>query len=95
MGADQPHNTQRCVELGTASALDVVTFTPEDACRTVVTMLDEVSHRQAARRIQAEINTLPEPAQALGLMAALAEPTRTTRLGSHTRVCKAIGVTGL
>jgi UDP:flavonoid glycosyltransferase YjiC (YdhE family) len=71
MGADQPHNTKRCVELGTALELDPVTFTPESAANTVATLLYEDSYRLAAQRIQDEINALPEPAQALGLIEAL------------------------
>lgn len=70
-GADQPYNTRRCVELGTALELDPVTFTPEGAARAVATMLHEDSYRRAAQRIQDEINALPEPAQALGLIEAL------------------------
>ncbi|HTJ66870.1 MAG TPA: glycosyltransferase [Actinospica sp.] len=72
MGADQPHNTGRCVELGTALELDPVTFTPDAAARAVTTLLHEATYRQAAQRIQAEINTLPEPADALPLIEALA-----------------------
>ncbi|MFY1683650.1 glycosyltransferase [Micromonospora sp. WMMD730] len=72
MGADQPHNTRRCVELGTALELDPVMFTPEDAARAAATMLREDSYRLAAQRIQDEINALPEPAQALDLIEALA-----------------------
>lgn len=71
MGADQPHNARRCVELGTAVALDPVTFTPEDVARTVATMLRDGSFRRAAQGIQDEINTLPEPAQALRLVEAV------------------------
>lgn len=72
MGADQPHNTGRCVELGTALELDPVTFTPDAAAHAVTTLLHDATYRQAAQRIQAEINTLPEPADALPLIEALA-----------------------
>lgn len=71
MGADQPYNTRRCLELGTALELDPVTFTPEDAARTVSTVLGEGSYRLAAQRIKDEIDALPEPAQALSLIEAL------------------------
>ena len=71
MGADQPHNTWRCVELGTAVELDPVTFTPEDAARAVAKVLGEDSYRLAAQRIQDEINALPEPVDALRLIEAL------------------------
>lgn len=72
MGADQPYNARRCVELGTALELDPVTFTPESAARAVATMLNEESYRRAAQRVQDEINELPEPAQAIDLIEALA-----------------------
>ncbi|MEU8816565.1 glycosyltransferase [Actinoplanes sp. NPDC048796] len=72
MGADQPHNTRRCVELGTALELDPVTFTPQDAARAAATLLHEDSYRLAAQQIQDEINALPLPAQALGMIEALA-----------------------
>jgi UDP:flavonoid glycosyltransferase YjiC (YdhE family) len=72
MGADQPYNTHRCIELGTALTLDPVTFTPKDAAGTVAAILREDSYRIAARRIQDEINALPGPAQALGLIEAFA-----------------------
>jgi MGT family glycosyltransferase len=71
MGADQPQNTWRCVELGTALELDPVTFTPEEAARAVGRVLGEDSYRVAAQRIQDEINALPEPAEALRLIEAL------------------------
>lgn len=71
MGADQPHNTRRCVELGTAVELDPVAFTAEDAKRAVTTLLSEESYGAAARQLQDEINGLPEPADALPLIEAL------------------------
>ncbi|MBR7826575.1 glycosyltransferase family 1 protein [Actinospica sp. MGRD01-02] len=76
MGADQPHNTRRCVELGTAVELDPVAFRAEDAARAVTSLLSDTSYTAAARRIQDEINGLPEPAEALPLMEALAQRTR-------------------
>lgn len=72
MGADQPHNAQRCVELGTALELDPVTFTREQAAHAVATMLQEGSYRLAAQRIQDEINALPGPEQAVELIETLA-----------------------
>lgn len=71
MGADQPQNTWRCVELGTALELDPVTFTPEEAASTVGKVLGEDSYRLAAQRMQDETNALPGPAEALRLIEAL------------------------
>jgi hypothetical protein len=71
MGADQPHNTRRCVELGTAVELDPVAFRAEDAALAVTALLRDTSYAAAARRIQDEIDSLPEPAEVLPLIEAL------------------------
>jgi UDP:flavonoid glycosyltransferase YjiC (YdhE family) len=59
MGADQPHNAQRCVALGLGEALDPVTVTPAEVSETVHTVLTDPSYRAAAGRLQQEINALP------------------------------------
>ncbi len=74
IGADQPHNSQRCVELGTARELDPMTFTPQDVAEAVTEMAGTVAgapYRAAARRIQAEINGLPGPEQVTALLECL------------------------
>jgi len=71
MGADQPHNAQRCVDLGTALLLDPVSATPDEVRAAVSTVLAEPSYRLAAERVQAEINALPGPEQTIPLLERL------------------------
>lgn len=74
LGADQPHNSRRCVELGTALELDPMTFTPRDAAEAITAMTDAsigAPYRSAARRMQAEINALPGPERAVELLERL------------------------
>jgi UDP:flavonoid glycosyltransferase YjiC (YdhE family) len=72
MGADQPHNARRCVELGTAWLLDPVSATPDEVRATISAMLADPSHRLAAAQIQAEINVLPSVEQTIPLLERLA-----------------------
>lgn len=71
MGADQPHNAQRCVELGTARVLDSVTVTPDEVRTAVSAVLADPGYRRAAERIQAEISSLPGPEQTVPLLERL------------------------
>jgi UDP:flavonoid glycosyltransferase YjiC (YdhE family) len=74
LGADQPHNSRRCVELGTARELDPMALTPQDVADAVTEMTDASAgapYRAAARRIQAEINALPGPDRAIALVEGL------------------------
>ncbi|MDH6128771.1 glycosyltransferase [Kitasatospora sp. GP82] len=71
LGADQPYNAQRCVELGTAQVLDPVTVTPDEVRTTVSAVLADQSYRRAAERIRDEINDLPGPEQTIPLLEAL------------------------
>jgi UDP:flavonoid glycosyltransferase YjiC (YdhE family) len=58
MGADQPHNAERCVELGIGQLLDPVTVTPEQVREAAQAVLDNHAYRAAAEGIRDEINTL-------------------------------------
>ena len=71
MGADQPHNAQRCVDLGTSLALDPVNATAQDVREAVSAVLAEPGYRLAAGRIQDEINALPGVEQTVGLLEQL------------------------
>ncbi|MGY0234433.1 glycosyltransferase [Longispora urticae] len=71
MGADQPHNAARCVELGVGRAIDPVTATPDDVRDTVSAVLADPAHRLAAARIQAEIGTLPGVAATVAALERL------------------------
>jgi UDP:flavonoid glycosyltransferase YjiC (YdhE family) len=65
MGADQPLNAARCSELGLAVTLDPVSATPDDVCAAVTAVVGDPSYKHAAERMRAEIEALPEPAQAV------------------------------
>uniref|UniRef100_A0AAU2W1A6 Glycosyltransferase n=1 Tax=Streptomyces sp. NBC_00008 TaxID=2903610 RepID=A0AAU2W1A6_9ACTN len=71
LGADQPYNARRCVELGTARVLDPVTVTSEEVRTTVSAVLADVACRRAAERIGEEISALPGPEQTIPLLEGL------------------------
>jgi UDP:flavonoid glycosyltransferase YjiC (YdhE family) len=71
MGADQPHNAARCVDLGIARVLDALEATPEDVRAAVAAVLEEPGYRRQAERMRDEIAGLPEPASALPLLERL------------------------
>ena len=74
LAADQPHNADRCVALGTARQLDPMTFTPQDVADAIMELTDRVTgvpFRRAARQLQTEINALPSPEQAVILIEQL------------------------
>jgi UDP:flavonoid glycosyltransferase YjiC (YdhE family) len=71
MGADQPLNAARCVELGAARMLDPVAATPYLVRDTVAAVLADPTYRRAAECVQAEIAALPEPTSAVALLERL------------------------
>ncbi|GIG55753.1 glycosyl transferase [Longispora fulva] len=71
MGADQPHNAARCVELGVGRALDPITVTPDEVRQAVSAVLAEPGYRRAAARIQTEISTLPPVAATVAALERL------------------------
>lgn len=73
MGADQPWNADRCVDLGVGRALDAVTASPLDVRDAVGAVLDDPSYRAAAEAVRAEVASLPGPeaaAEELELLVA-------------------------
>ncbi|HEY1015360.1 MAG TPA: glycosyltransferase [Herpetosiphonaceae bacterium] len=76
MGADQPHNADRCVVLGVAVALDPVAATPAEVAAAVSAVLDDPSYRRRARLLRAEIAALPGPEHAVALLERLAAERR-------------------
>ncbi|WP_202869684.1 glycosyltransferase [Kribbella caucasensis] len=50
LGADQPHNAQRCVELGLGQMHDAATVTPDEVAATVSAVLADQNYRHAAER---------------------------------------------
>jgi UDP:flavonoid glycosyltransferase YjiC (YdhE family) len=71
MGADQPLNADRCVDLGVGRALDAVTSTPADIAHAVADVLSDPSYRAAAMRMRDEINALPGSDHAADLLEQL------------------------
>ncbi|HEX4701543.1 MAG TPA: glycosyltransferase [Pseudonocardiaceae bacterium] len=71
MGADQPYNAQRCVELGVGQVLDAVAATPEQVRDTARGILDTVTYRHAAERIRDEINAQPDVTRTIPLIESL------------------------
>lgn len=65
LGADQPHNARRCVELGLGQELDPITATPHQFHTAAATMLADPSWRQAADKLRDELAALPDPAEAM------------------------------
>ena len=74
LGADQPHNAEHCVALGTARELDPMTFTVQDVADAIMELTGRetgASYRRAARKVQAEINALPGPGEAVAMLEHL------------------------
>lgn len=65
MGADQPHNAWRCVELGTGQELDPMTATPQQIHAAATTLLTDPTYRHAAQKLRAELADLPDLTEAL------------------------------
>jgi UDP:flavonoid glycosyltransferase YjiC (YdhE family) len=76
MGADQPLNAARCVELGVGQALDAVEATPETMRAAVAAVLSDPGYRQAAERLRDEIAAMPAPSHAVMLLEQLAVEQR-------------------
>lgn len=76
MGANQFYHTQACVDAGAARRLMPSEVSPEAIGREVRRLLDDPSYRDHARRIQAEIASMPSPADAVPLVEELAATRR-------------------
>jgi UDP:flavonoid glycosyltransferase YjiC (YdhE family) len=76
MGADQPLNAERCVELGVAKLLDPIRATPEDVRAAASTVLGDPSYRRNAARMRDELAALPGTAHAVALLERLARERR-------------------
>ena len=76
MGADQPHNAERCKALGVARILDPIAATPDEVREAVRAVLAEPSYREAAGRLAREALGLPGPAHAVMLLERLAAERR-------------------
>jgi MGT family glycosyltransferase len=78
MGAgDQLPNAQQCAELGAAVLLEEQPPEPETIRKAVRSVLEQPGYRKQARRLQQEINDLPDLSEAvkrLEILAATREP---------------------
>ena len=72
MGADQPHNADRCAARGVGVVLDPSTATPSDIGSAVRAVLDDPGYRTAASAIRTEIASLPGPEHAVVALEELA-----------------------
>jgi UDP:flavonoid glycosyltransferase YjiC (YdhE family) len=71
MGADQPHNGDRCVALGVGRVLDPLTATPAEIRAAAAGVLASPAYREAAGRLRAETAALPPAAHAVDLITTL------------------------
>ncbi|MFD9738558.1 glycosyltransferase [Umezawaea sp. NPDC059074] len=71
MGADQPHNADRCVALGVGVALDAEHATPAEIRDAVAGVLADPAYRVAAERLRDEIAAQPDQAHAVALLEGL------------------------
>ncbi len=72
MGADQPENARRCVELGVGTALDALSASAADVREAASELLVDASYRRNAERIRDEIAALPDLGRAVELLEELA-----------------------
>jgi UDP:flavonoid glycosyltransferase YjiC (YdhE family) len=89
IGADQPLNAERCLQLGVSQVLDPVAFTTEAVRVAAVEVLEDSAYRRNAERMRDEIAAMPGPGHAVDLLErlgaerqpvlAVADPS----LGSH------------
>jgi UDP:flavonoid glycosyltransferase YjiC (YdhE family) len=76
MGADQPLNAARAVELGVARRLDPIAATPESVRAAASAVLADPGYRRAAERVRDEFAALPGPSHAVRLLERLAAERR-------------------
>ena len=76
MGADQPMNAARCVQLGVARVLDPIEATPGSVRAAVSDVLADPRYRWAAERMRDEFAALPGPAHAVRLLERLTAEKR-------------------
>jgi MGT family glycosyltransferase len=71
MGADQPLNALRCVELGLGQMLDPIAATPQSIRAAAWTVLNTPSYHEVAQHFRAGFTTLPAPEEMLTLLEQL------------------------
>jgi MGT family glycosyltransferase len=71
MGADQPLNADRVVDLGLGRVLDAVAATPDDVRAAAADVLGDGRYRRAAERLRDEMADWPGPGYAVGLLEGM------------------------
>ena len=61
LGADQPYNAQRCIDVGIGEALDASAVTPEGVRAIAQRLLGDRSYHEQAQRLREELLELPGP----------------------------------
>lgn len=72
MGADQPLNAARCVELQVARVLSALEATPQDVRDAAAAVLADTAYTRNAKRLEAEIAALPGPEHGVRLLERIA-----------------------
>jgi UDP:flavonoid glycosyltransferase YjiC (YdhE family) len=72
IGADQPFNAARCHDLHVGRVLNAFEVASEDVRRAAAAVLDDTTYRQNAKRLEAEIASLPDPEYGVRLLERLA-----------------------
>ena len=68
LGADQPHNALRAVELGVAATLDAATVTPDQVGASARAVLADGAMRSRCVAVADELQALPSPAAAVAAL---------------------------
>lgn len=71
LGADQPHNADRCAATGIGRIVDATASSAEIA-RAIREVLDDGTYRAEAQRLRSELAVFASPVEAVGLLEALA-----------------------
>ncbi|CUR56894.1 Glycosyltransferase, MGT family [metagenome] len=72
LGADQPHNAGRALELGLASALDAATCSPAAVASAACEVLADAVMRDRCRAVAEEMRALPDASAAVAALEAAA-----------------------
>jgi UDP:flavonoid glycosyltransferase YjiC (YdhE family) len=72
IGADQPFNAGRCQDLHVGHVLNAFEATPKDVQLAATAVLEDSTYTQNAKRLEAEIDSLPGPEYGVRLLERLA-----------------------
>ena len=72
IAADQPENAERCLEAGVARVLPLEDRGPARVCEAAADVLSDPAFRASATRVRHQIEDMPEPAEVVPWLEALA-----------------------